>query len=284
MTDAVFLDYDQRALDRAFDQRAWAVNAGEVLERHKVAGRILREGLTLRADRPYGRGADERLDVYVTHVPSAPIHMHVHGGAWRWLGKGDVGLSAPLIVAGGRHFIAPDFSALPDVPLPVVVDQLARAIAWIYENAATFGGDKDRIHISGHSSGAHLCAVLLALDMTRYGLPADILKGGICISGIFDMEPVLLSARGSYVKLTHDESELLSPVRQTQYIKCPVSVVYAEGDSPEFIRQSKQFHAALTMQGASTELIEVSSVNHFEVAETLSSLVFRCIGSRPRSR
>lgn len=284
MTDTVYLDYDQRALDRSFDQRAWARNASEVLERHKVAGKILRDGLTLRADQPYGLEADERLDVYVTHVASAPIHMHVHGGAWRWLCKGDVGLSAPLIIAGGRHFIAPDFSALPDATLPAVVEQLARAVAWVYENAKDFGGDRERIFISGHSSGAHLCAVLLATDMTRYGLPADVLKGGICISGIFDMEPVLLSARGSYVKLTRDESEQLSPVRQVHSIKCPVSVVYAEGDSPEFIRQSKQFHAALTMQGTSTELIEVSGVNHFEVSEALGSLVFRCIGSTQVSR
>ena len=284
MTASVYLDYDQGALDRAFDQRAWAANAAEVLGRHALAGKIVRGGLKVQADQPYGRGTDERLDVYATHVPCAPIHVHLHGGAWRWLSKDDVGFCAPLVVAGGRHLIAPDFGALPGVPLPAVVDQLARALVWVYENAATFGGDRDRIYISGHSSGAHLCAVLLAMDMTGYGLPADVLKGGICISGIFDMEPVLLSARRQYVELTQAESVQLSPMRQVHAISCPVSVVYAERDSPEFVRQSRQFHAALEARGRTAELIEVPGVNHFEVSESLSSLVFRCIGAMPGTR
>jgi arylformamidase len=74
-----------------------------------------------------------------------------------------------------------------------------RAIAWIYKNAATFDGDPFRPHIyidGGRSSGGHLCGVALVTDWEKeFGVPATIIKGGLCISGMYELTPVRLSWR-----------------------------------------------------------------------------------------
>src|SRR5690606_1593162 len=242
MGPRVFLDYDQEALDRAFDQRVWASNATHVMEAYRAAGEAVLKSETRHADLQYGDGPDERLDWFPASQAKAPIHFHIHGGAWRLLRKEDVAFAAPAFTAANVHYVTPDFSALPSVRLTDVVRQLVRAVVWVYTHAERFGGDKDRIYISGHSSGGHLCAVLLTTDWTAYGLPADVLKGGLCISGIYDMEPVLISARRSYVHLSETEKRDLSPILNVDTLNCPVTVVHAQGDSPEFIRQARHFH------------------------------------------
>src|SRR4029450_11626211 len=88
-----------------------------------------------------------------------------------------------------------------------VAEQGRGAVAWVYRNARRFGGDPARLYVSGHSSGAHLAAVILTTDGPRdFDLPAAIGKGGLCSSGMYDLKPVRLSARSSYVKFA-DETE-----------------------------------------------------------------------------
>ena len=109
-----------------------------------------------------------------------------------------------MFVSAGAHFVVPDFVWVQDAggSLMPMADQVRRAIAWVHRNAASFGGDPDRIYVSGHSSGAHLAAVVATTDWREYGVPSNIVKGALCCSGLFDLKPVRLSARSSYVKFT----------------------------------------------------------------------------------
>ena len=109
-----------------------------------------------------------------------------------------------MFVSAGAHFVVPDFVWVQDAggSLMPMADQVRRAIAWVHRNAASFGGDPDRIYVSGHSSGAHLAAVVATTDWPEYGVPSNIVKGTLCCSGLFDLKPVRLSARSSYVKFT----------------------------------------------------------------------------------
>jgi arylformamidase len=83
----------------------------------------------------------------------------------------------------------------------MLADQVRRAIAWLYDNAARFGIDPTQLYVGGQSSGGHLAAVALTTDWPcDFGVPADIIKGGMCISGMYDLTPVRLSARNNYVE------------------------------------------------------------------------------------
>lgn len=266
----VYLDYTQEELDRCYDQRVWAPNAAAVIARYGEASAQARAATPHLADIPYGPHADQRLDLFPGDGPAAPVHIHLHGGAWRALGKEDASYVAPPLVASGALVIVPGFSNLPDVRLPEMVSQLHDAVVWAHRHAATYGGDPRRISISGHSSGAHLAAVLLTTDWQDLGLPRDILTGGFCLSGSYDLEPVMLSSRRLYMQLDADEVQRFSPLLYVQRLRCPVIVGMADGESPEFRRQGTAFAAAVERSGGALARLECAGFNHFEVALELA--------------
>jgi arylformamidase len=267
-TARVFLDYTQEELDRAYDQRVWAPNAAEVIKRYGTASAEVRSRVTRRADLAYGPTSDEVLDVFPA-APGAPILAFVHGGAWRGGHKDEYSFPAETIVSAGAHYVALNFANIPAVRLPDMAAQLRRAVVWLYRNAAGFGGDPERIYLAGHSSGGHLAAVLLTTDWSALGVPATVLKAGLCVSGMYDLRAPLLSARSAYVKLSPEEIDALSPQRHLDRVRGPIVVGHGERESPEFKRHAVEFVAALTRAGHAAELVVGAGLNHFELLETL---------------
>ena len=213
------------------------------------------------------------LDLYTTGAAAAPIHIFIHGGAWRLLSKRDSSFAAENFVRSGVHFIALDFAQLPSVSLGEMVAQVRHAVAWVYENARKFDGDPAQIHISGHSSGGHLAACVAVTDWTlEFGLPREIVKSVICASGIYDLRPVRLSARNDYVKLDAETEQMLSPIRHLDRLSTSVFLACGSRESDEFKRQSREFAAALGPALAlAAPHAELQALNHFEVAETLAN-------------
>ena len=264
---AIFLQYTQAELDDAYDQRVWAKDAAGAVARLGLAGAAVRAHTVHGADLAYGPAAIERLDWFHAAGPNAPIHFHVHGGAWRILTKHDAAFAAPAFVAAGVHHVVPDFSKLPGASLPDVVDEVARALGWVFHNARSQGGDPARIVISGHSSGAHVAAVLLTLDWAARGLPPDLIHAAVCVGGLYDLGPVMLSARASYVSLDAAQVASLSPARHAADVRCPVTLICGEHESPEFRRQTRAFAAVLEAAGRLAGLTEMPGADHFDVNE-----------------
>jgi arylformamidase len=239
----VFLHYDQAALDAAYDQRAWCPEIADWLARYKSDTAAARAAL-----RPevldYGPHA---LDLYPARGPRRGLHLHIHGGAWRAQSRDDAGVMAPALTAAGFDVAVPDFSLLPGKRLPEVVEELRRCVAFL--------APRGPIHLSGHSSGAHLAAVLA----TEAAFASVTL-----VSGIYELEPVLLSSRRDYVQLTAEEGAALSPIRHAGRIKAPMLIAWGTRESPEFIRQGEAMAEAT---GARRFVLE--GVNHFEAVYAL---------------
>jgi len=272
MKRAVFHDYDQAELDRQYDQRAWAKNAIELINRYAADSAAVRKHLGEPDTYDYGDTRAESLDLFRTHRMPAPVHVFIHGGAWRQLSARDSAFPAETFVRAGAHYVALDFALLPQVPLDRMVDQVRSAIAWLHRYAVQFGGDPDRIFVSGHSSGAHLAAAVATTDWkARFRLPQDVIKGVLCCSGIYDLEPVRRSARNDYVQLDEALVEAVSPIRHLTNLRCPVAVGVGEHESDEFKRQAHDFAAAVERQGVAVELVEGAGLNHFEIVTTLAS-------------
>jgi arylformamidase len=152
-----------------------------------------------------------------------------------------------------------------------MVAQVRRAVAWVVEHATSLGADPARVYVGGHSSGGHLAGNVLVTDWkTEFGLPADAVKGGLCVSGMYDLKAVRLSARSFYVKFDDRIEHELSPLRHLDRLTAPVVVAYASNDSPEFQRQSREFAAALERIGRLRRLIVGEGLNHVELPETLA--------------
>jgi arylformamidase len=268
----VFLDYDQAALDHAYDQPSWAPNMQEVLQRRAAASDAARTRLGAPRSFAYGPTSIERLDLYPTPRPKAPVMVFLHGGAWRGGDARSQAYAAETFVRAGAHGVVPDFATVMDVGLDGMVAQVRRAVAWVVQNAARFGGDPARVYVGGHSSGGHLAGTVLVTDWERdFGLPAGVVKGGLCVSGMYDLKAVRLSARSSYVKFDDRIEQDLSPQRHLARLTAPVIVAYAERDSPEFQRQSREFAEALQRAGRLQALVVGAGLNHFEIPETLAT-------------
>ena len=268
----VFLDYDQAALDRAYDQPSWAPNMQEVLQRRAAASDAVRARLGAPRTLAYGPTAIEHLDLYPTSRANAPVMVFLHGGAWRGGDARSQAYAAATFVQAGVHWVVPDFATVMDVGLDGMVAQVRRAVAWVERNAASFGGDPARLYVGGHSSGGHLAGNVLVTDWVKeFDLPADVVKGGLCVSGMYDLKAVRLSARSSYVKFDDRIEHELSPQRHLDRLTAPVVVAYAANDSPEFQRQSREFADALRAIGKLRRLVVGDGLNHFEIPETLAS-------------
>jgi arylformamidase len=270
----VFLDYDQTALDAAYDQSKYAPNLQQVLHRYATNSELARARLGAPRRLAYGAHSIEQLDIYRTDRANAPIHVFIHGGAWRTGAAKDYAFPAEMFVRAGAHYVVPDFAWVQDTggSLLAIADQIRRALAWVARNAQTFGGDANRIYVSGHSSGAHQAGVLAVTDWKReFGLPPDVVKGYVLISGMYDLVPVSLSARGAYVKFNEQTLAELSAMRHLDKIVASIVVVYGTLETPEFQRQSREFAAALKNAGKAIELLVADGYNHFEVMETLAN-------------
>lgn len=270
----VYLDYDKQELDWAYDQAPWSPNQAEVAKRNaqKCEATWARLGEPRRL--AYGDKDIEKLDVYTTKQSGAPVNVFVHGGAWRVGDSRGAAYMAETYVDAGAHFVSLDFNNIDSVggDLGVMVDQVRRAVAWVKRNAASFGGDPDRVYLSGTSSGAHLSGVVLTTDWQKdFGLPMDTLKGGLCCSGMYDLYPVSLSARSGYVKFTPEMIANLSSIKRLDKLVAPVVVAYGTLETPEFQRQNREFAAAVKAAGKPVTLLVGQGYNHFEMFETLGN-------------
>jgi arylformamidase len=271
---AVFLGYDQVELDAAYDQSVYAPLGQQITRRYASNSEAVRDRLGDPMRVAYGRTEIEKLDIYQTKRQGAPIHIFIHGGAWRGGAAKDYAFPAEMFVTAGVHYIVPDFVAVQNAggDLMVMADQVRHAIAWVYNNAVNFGGDPRRIQLAGHSSGAHLAGVALVTDWKKiFGLPADVIRAALLISGIYDLRPVRLSARSSYVKLDDASEDALSTQRRIAMLQTPLVVAYGTNETPEFQRQSRDFAAAVKAAGKPVQLLVGDNYNHFEMMETLAN-------------
>ena len=270
VTTPVFLGYSQDELDRAYDQDAWAANGTEIQAR--VFARSLEvAGQTPPLTRRYGPGEKQFVDIFApSGIHDAPVLVMIHGGAWRLAMREAFYGPAPAVMDAGCILAVVGFQCLPAVTMPQMAAQIRQALVWIGREIGEFGGDGRNLHLIGHSSGAHLAAVMLTTDWRGLGLEPPSLRGATLISGLFDLHPVALSARGRYIDLTGEHLAALSPRRHLGRLAAPACIAWGTEESPEFKRQSQVFASALEGMGRLTRSVALPACNHFEMLEALS--------------
>jgi arylformamidase len=264
---------DQQALDDAYDQEFWAPNRALIVERRKAASERARAILGPPRRVAYGPSEHEGLDIFDCGVKGAPVNVFVHGGAWRRNVAADYALQAEPLVRAGAHSVIIDFINVDQAggDLFPMVQQVRRALAFVWRNAESNGFDRDRLYVSAHSSGSHLAGVVLTRGWREENLPADAFKGAVLLSGMYDLAPVRLSKRSSYVKFTDATVSELSAQRHLDDLHTPLVLAYGTRETPEFQRQTRDFAAAAKAKGLPVELIVGAAYNHFELLETLAN-------------
>jgi len=277
----VWLDMDQQELDDAYDQAVYAPNRDQLGKRRLANSAAARLRIGAPERFAYGPTPIEGLDVYRARAVAspasggegAPIGIFIHGGAWRNGRAFEFTYLAEPFVHAGAHFVVLDFINVDAAAgsLFPMVEQVRRAVGWVYRNAEKFGGDRNRVHLISHSSGSHLGGCVVTHDWAKDGLPRDILKGATLSSGMYDLKPVRLSKRSKYVNFTDQMEDALSAMRHLDRLNTPLVLSYGTYETPEFQRQTRDFAAAVKAVGKPVELLVGDGYNHFEMLETLAN-------------
>lgn len=256
-----------------YDNRARVPGSLEILRRWAARSAEVRASVACRLDLPYGENPSERLDLFPPRGSgAAPVLVFVHGGWWRALDKSDQSFVAPAFQDAGALVVVPNYALCPAVGIADIALQLTRALAWVWLNAAAFGGDPSRIVLSGHSAGGHLAALLATCHWPTVDprLPAHLLQAVLALSGVYDLEPIRRTPfLQPDLRLTPSAVRRLSPAGLPAP-SLPVHAVDGADESEEFHRQWQQLAAAWGPQ-AVPEPASLPGLNHFTIVEALAT-------------
>ncbi|HYL90563.1 MAG TPA: alpha/beta hydrolase [Burkholderiales bacterium] len=230
-----------------------------------------RATMTCHLDLRYGDAPGETIDLFPSRKGDGSCMMFIHGGYWRSLDKKDFSFLAPAFVGGGISLAVVNYDLCPKVSMEEIVRQMLRASRWLWLHAEEYGMDQDRLYASGHSAGGHLTAMLMCAQWPAFdrALPKDLWKGGLAISGIYDLRP-LVDVDWLNVDLRLDEEIALklSPAFMPPATRAPVMTCVGGDESSEFLRQNALLGSR--WKSAFAGDIPMPGKNHFSVVDGLA--------------
>jgi arylformamidase len=270
---ALFRDFDQAALDAQYNNRAAVPDAGRYIDSWPAASKAARARLGGTLDLAYGPHARHRLDIFPAKAAGGgkpPVFAFIHGGYWQSLDKSVFSFVAAPFVEAGVTVALLGYPIAPEAGMDEIVASLRLALVWLGRHAGEHGGDPDRLYLSGHSAGGHLTAYMMAEDFsTDAGLPQPLLKGGLALSGLYDLEPIRLSYLNKPLGMDADVARRNSPVNRPVG-SMPLILAVGGSETDEFRRQQADYAAQCRKAGWPVETIEVPGRNHFSALESLA--------------
>lgn len=226
---------------RQYNARAEIPDHPQLFTRWQNASALVRRTHAGVLDIPFGSAAGERLDFYPAPQPGAPLLVFIHGGWWRSLDKSDFTFIVPGYLEAGFNVALTNYTLAPEASIEEITRQQLRAFAWLYQNAARYEYDRNRIVVAGHSAGAHLAAMMMAAQWNKFDhdLPAHLIKAGILMSGLYDLDPVRYAAFvNNDLKITQANALRISPGYMPQSHPIPFITSVGDLESSEFKRQT----------------------------------------------
>jgi len=225
-------------------------------------------------DIAYGGEPIQKLDIYApSGAANAPVLIDIHGGGWTQGTKNTRAIPAEAVMSKGVVWVPIDYGLAPSYRMEQIIDHVRRAVAWVYQNIAQYGGDPNRLYVSGNSAGGHLTGTTLMPGWHGdYGIPEDAVKGAVPMSGIFDLDGHVHAGVGPQeaLKMTLQDSRQSSPLFNLPARPVPVVVSYGEPELEAFIDESNKYAAALEKAGCDVTVVEVPGAHHFAMSRELA--------------
>ncbi|WP_170575272.1 alpha/beta hydrolase [Ruegeria atlantica] len=224
-----------------------------------------RAQLEVKENLSYGDSPEQVLDFFPARVTNAPLHVFIHGGYWQALSHRDSAMMAPAIVENGKAIATLNYTLAPTARISDMITECRDALVWLASQADTLGFDPSRITLSGHSAGAHLATMVMATSANELARARLRVRDVILISGIYDLEPISLTPVNDPLQLTPVEVHDLSPILHLPTPGPRYHVTVAERDTPEFIRQSRDYADLLRKTGHSVSFDLKKGMQHFDI-------------------
>jgi arylformamidase len=252
---------DRSRLDAAYNNGVAVPERDAIMADWKTRSATVRHEHAAHLDLPYGGSPRERLDLFLAANPKAPTLAFIHGGYWQMFDKETFAFFAEGLLPLGINLAVVEYTLAPVARLDRIVAEVRRAIQWLAEHLGDYGADPARLYISGHSAGGHLTASTMTLPVVR---------GGLAISGIYDLEPIRLNYLNEKLGLDRAEAERNSPLLHFPLMAGELLVAYGMKELPELSRQSIEYAQAWVERGLSGHLLPIDGANHFTILEALA--------------
>jgi len=259
---AIYRGMDRAALDAAYDNTGAVADVQDYRDRWMKVSAALRAAPPSRCDLRYGKRPRATLDYFPGGAKDAPLFVFIHGGYWQRNEKERFSFTALGPLAHGINVAVPGYTLAPDATLTDIVAEIRAALTFLVERAGDLGFDRDRVFISGWSAGGHLTAAVADHPAVR---------GGIPISGIFDLEPIALGVLNDKLALSSDEVAKLSPLKNIPDRSPPLRLFVGVAELPELKRQSEAYVQAAQARGLPLSLTMLPGHHHFSILNELSA-------------
>ncbi len=261
---------DKAFLAREYNNRELVPEHPQFFARWGETSLRARSRMLSYLDRRYGEMPGETIDLFPARKGDGSCMMFIHGGYWRSLDKQDFSFLAPAWVDAGVSLAVVNYDLCPKVTMEEIARQMLRASRWLWLHAEEFGMDQDRLYVSGHSAGGHLTAMLMCALWPVFDaqLPKDLWKGGLAISGLYDLRPLLqVDFLQQDLRLDAASALRLSPAFMPPATRASVLCCVGGDESSEFQRQN----ALLGERWRSVaHAVPMRGTNHFSVVDDLA--------------
>lgn len=188
----------------------------------------------------YGNSPRQFLDIFPVPNKNAPVMLFIHGGYWQALDPHFSSFISEGLTAIGFCTVIVGYDLCPDVSINQITNQVRQAVSYVWRNIEDHGGDRSAIHVSGHSAGGHLAAAMMAtnwkdVDVT---LPKQLIKGGVAISGVFDLLPLIDTTINEKLGLDSDSAHASSPMFAEPVVSAPLILAVGSLEGEGFESQS----------------------------------------------
>lgn len=251
---------DRAALDRAYDNAAAVPESGRLFEAWRARSEQVRARHPGRLDLPYGPRPRNRID-YFSAGQHTPVLAFIHGGYWQMRCKEDFAFLAESFLEGGISVAMVGYPLGPEATMDEIVADARAAIRFLCAQALALGGDPARVLVSGWSSGGHLAAMVLEEPS---------LRGGVAISGIYQLEPLVGSYVNDKLHLDAAAARRNSPLLHLPRSSKPLDLFAGSAELPEMRRQTADYARARRAAGLPTRYAELPGANHYTVLQSMA--------------
>ena len=269
----IYKNYDQEALNKQFNNSARVPEFEQIVQQWIAESEALRQQVRFHQDLQYGIHERNRLDIFPSSEPDSPVHVFFHGGYWQSRDKEDFHFIANGFIKHKITMVSVTYPLAPQASMDDIIDSCRQAMAWLYRHVTEYTGDPNRIHISGHSAGGHIVAMLMATNWKEIAedLPGDLMKGGCAISGLFNLLPIQLSYVNYPIGMDEATAHRNSPVHLSPGSNAPLIVTVGEAESDEYRAQSQDLVDTWSQQGLSITHLPIPDANHFSILDHLAT-------------
>lgn len=268
----LYQGYSAKQLEVQYNNRAAVPEFDEISSNWSQRSSALRQTSSCQLDLSYGSSERQKIDFFECDKPRSPLLVFVHGGYWQRGDKSNFSFIAEKFLEHGISVALVGYDLCPIVDIRQIIEQIRSACVWLWKNPRDLNFDQDRIFISGHSAGGHLSAMTIATDWQKIdaSLPQVVVQGGLPISGLFELEPLIHTSINHALSLDKESAKQDSPVFLSPSSSARMLLSVGALESDELRRQTHALAASWQDKVSDIKAMEIPGANHFTILDCLS--------------